>query len=426
MLWESLSGSFVKRFFVTLTTIIPEAEEQAPEKVLYNHACATLSDLDMEVVRNVPPGGNWMDLPETTVAKSARLTQIKKSGGRTTYYGRLNEEMPSYTVNTYFNRPGNGTFIHPSQDRLISMREAARLQSFPDNYRFKGSLSSRYKQIGNAVPPLLARSIGTKIRKGLTIDLFCGAGGLSEGLEQAGHKIILASDSNPNMCETYQSNNPKTKVIQTDINKSEDVDILLENIEFKLRGRTLKLLAGGPPCQGFSTAGKWNPNDVRNSLLFKTLDFVRVLEPEYVLLENVPGIRSMQKGKLFESFITSLEAEDYKTQIYLLKAEQFGVPQRRRRVFIVANRNGTFIKDPDVRLSSIVRGRTRYDAHIDVNGLPPPVTVSEAISDLPVIASGEGNEVVKYNSAWLNSDYQRLMRGLISFKNFFTMRTKQC
>ncbi len=425
MLWESLSGSFVKRFFVTLTTIIPEAEEQAPEKVLYNHACATLSELDMEVVRNVPPGGNWMDLPAATVAKSARLTQIKKSGGRTTYYGRLNEEMPSYTVNTYFNRPGNGTFIHPKQNRLISMREAARLQSFPDHYRFRGSVSSRYKQIGNAVPPLLARSIGIKIRKGLTIDLFCGAGGLSEGLEQAGHTIILASDSNPNMCETYRSNNPKTKVIQTDINKSEDADILLENIQSKLRGRSLKLLAGGPPCQGFSTAGKWNPNDVRNLLLFKTLDFVRVLEPEYVLLENVPGIRSMQKGKLFESFITSLEAEGYKTQIYLLKAEQFGVPQRRRRVFIVANRNGTFIKDPDVRLSSIVRGKTRYDAHISGDGLPPPVTVSEAISDLPAIASGEGHEVVEYVTEWLNSDYQRLMRGMISFKDFFGKRTEQ-
>jgi len=424
MLWESLSGSSVKRFFVTLTTIIPDAVEQT-EKVLYNHVCATLSELDMEVVRNVPPGGNWMNLPESTVAKSARLTQIKKSGGRTTYYGRLNETMPSYTINTYFNRPGNGTFIHPSQDRLISMREAARLQSFPDHYRFNGSLSSRYKQIGNAVPPLLARSIGTMIRKGLGIDLFCGAGGLSEGLEQAGHKIVLASDSNPNMCETYRFNNPKTKVIQTDINKSEDIDILLENIESILRGRTLKLLAGGPPCQGFSTAGKWNPNDVRNSLLFKTLDFVRELEPEYVLLENVPGIRSMQKGKLLESLIESLEAEEYTTQTYILKAEQFGVPQRRRRVFIVANRIGNPIRNPDVRLSSIARGKTRYDAHIAVDGLPPPVTVSEAISDLPAIASGEGHDVVEYEKEWLNSDYQGLMRGMISFKDFFGKRTEQ-
>ena len=409
---------------MTLTTAIPEVQAQEAERLLFNHICATLSELDMEVVMNVPPGGNWMNLPETTIAKSARLTQIKKSGGRTTYYGRLNSGMPSYTVNTYFNRPGNGTFIHPIQNRLISMREAARLQSFPDRYRFWGSLSSRYKQIGNAVPPLLARSLGEKIPKGLCVDLFCGAGGLSEGLEQAGHNTILSSDSNSNMCETFQFNNPKTRVIQSDLHNKEDVENLLENIESELNGRTLQLLAGGPPCQGFSTAGKWNPSDVRNSLLFKTLDLIRGLEPEYVLLENVPGIRSMQKGKLLESFIGSLESEGYKTQTYLLKAEQFGVPQRRRRVFIVANRNDIPIDDPDVKLASIARGKTRDDAHIENNGLPVPVTVSEAISDLPAISSGEGSDVSEYDQEWITSNYQRLMRGRISLDDFISMRTK--
>jgi len=409
---------------VTLTTAIPEVQAQEAERLLFNHICATLSELDMEVVMNVPPGGNWMNLPETTIAKSARLTQIKKSGGRTTYYGRLNSGMPSYTVNTYFNRPGNGTFIHPIQNRLISMREAARLQSFPDRYRFLGSLSSRYKQIGNAVPPLLARSLGEKIPKGLCVDLFCGAGGLSEGLEQAGHNTILSSDSNTNMCETFQFNNPKTRVIQSDLHNKEDVENLLENIESELNGRTLQLLAGGPPCQGFSTAGKWNPADVRNSLLFKTLDLIRGLEPEYVLLENVPGLRSMQKGKLLESFIGSLESEGYKTQTYLLKAEQFGVPQRRRRIFIVANRNDIPIDDPDVKLAPIARGKTRYDAHIENNGLPVPVTVSEAISDLPAISSGKGSDVSEYNQEWITSNYQRLMRGIISLDDFISMRTK--
>ena len=425
MTWESLSGTHTKRFFVILTTTIPEEVEQASEKVLYNHVCATLSELDMEVVMNVPPGGNWMNLPETTVAKSARLTQIKKSGGRTTYYGRLNSRMPSYTVNTYFNRPGNGTFIHPTQNRLISMREAARLQSFSDRYRFRGSLSSRYKQIGNAVPPLLARSLGEKIPKGLCVDLFCGAGGLSEGLEQAGHRTILSSDSNQNMCETFQFNNPYTRVIQSDFTKQEEVDSLLENIESELSGRTLQLLTGGPPCQGFSTAGKWNPDDVRNSLLFKTIELVRELEPEYVLLENVPGIRSMKKGKLLESFLGSLETEGYKTQMYLLKAEQFGVPQRRRRVFILANRNDIPIDDPEVRLAPIARGKTRYDAHIENNGFPDPVTVSEAISDLPAISSGEGNDIDEYDTSWISSDYQRLMRGMISLNDFFLKRTEQ-
>ncbi|TFG31293.1 DNA (cytosine-5-)-methyltransferase [Candidatus Thorarchaeota archaeon] len=410
---------------MTISTRIPEVAVHESEKVLFNHVCATLSELDMEVVLNVPPGGNWMNLPDTTIAKSSRLTQIKNSGGRTTYYGRLNSEMPSYTVNTYFNRPGNGTFIHPTQNRLISMREAARLQSFPDHYRFRGSLSSMYKQIGNAVPPLLARAIGEKIPKGLCVDLFCGAGGLSEGLTQAGHKTILSSDSNQNMCETFQFNNPDTKVIQSDFNKQEEVDILLENIESELSGRTLQLLTGGPPCQGFSTAGKWNPNDVRNSLLFKTIELVNELEPEYILLENVPGIQSMKKGKLLDSFLLSLGAKGYTTQTYLLKAEQFGVPQRRRRVFIVANRNSTRIDDPEVRLAPIARGKTRYDAYIEGNGYPNPVTVSEAISDLPAISSGEGQDIDEYDTDWITSDYQRLMRGIIALNEFFLKRTEQ-
>ncbi|MHA2067564.1 MAG: DNA cytosine methyltransferase, partial [Candidatus Thorarchaeota archaeon] len=155
-------------------------EEQASGSLLYNHVSATLSELDMEVVRSVRPGGNWKDIPPSIAQKSARLRQIRASGGRTTYYGRLREDLPSYTINTYFNRPGNGTFIHPVQDRIISIREAARLQSFPDRYRFMGSTTSMYKQIGNAVPPLMARAMGEQIRRGRVADLFSGAGGLSE------------------------------------------------------------------------------------------------------------------------------------------------------------------------------------------------------------------------------------------------------
>jgi len=407
-----------------VTITLPETLLQENENALYNHVCATLSALDMEVVMNVPPGGNWMDLPNSTIAKSARLTQIKKSGGRTTYYGRLNFNLPSYTINTYFNRPGNGTFIHPTQHRLISMREAARLQSFPDSYRFMGSLSSRYKQIGNAVPPLLARAVGITIPQGLGVDLFCGAGGLSEGLKQAGQNIILSSDTNPNMCQTYQFNHPETRVLQSDFNDKVRVKELLNTIESELNGRTLRLLAGGPPCQGFSTAGKWNPDDVRNSLLFKTLEFVKELRPEYILFENVPGIRTMKKGNLLKSFLSSLENEGYSPRVLFLKAEQFGVPQRRRRVFILGNCTGESIERPEVCIAPIVRGKTRYDSFIEENGLPPPVSVSEAISDLPSLVSGEGQDTIEYSQDWITSDYQRLMRGLITFDEFLVKRTE--
>ena len=131
--------------------------------MVYNHTTYSLSKNDIRMVRSVPPGGNWKNIPLDIPSK--RLEQIRVSGGRTTLYGRLSFEKPSYTITTYFNRPGNGTYIHPIHDRVISAREAARFQSFPDNYIFQGSKGSLCKQIGNAVPPLLAFSIATQIKK---------------------------------------------------------------------------------------------------------------------------------------------------------------------------------------------------------------------------------------------------------------------
>ena len=100
--------------------------------MIHNHITYPLSDLDMQMVVAVPQGGNWKNIPLHIPSK--RLEQIRKSGGRTTLYGRLAWNKPSFTVTTYFNRPGNGTYVHPEQNRVISAREAARLQSFPDNW----------------------------------------------------------------------------------------------------------------------------------------------------------------------------------------------------------------------------------------------------------------------------------------------------
>ena len=407
---------------VNLTIFRPEGSKIESNKYLYNHVCAPLSQLDMEIVKSIPSGGNWQDLPDAIIAKSARLTQIKKSGGRTTYYGRLNSDLPSYTINTYFNRPGNGTFIHPNQDRLISLREAARLQSFPDTYCFMGSITSQFKQIGNAVPPLLAKILGKSIKRGRCIDLYCGAGGLSEGLKESGHTILVAADWNSNMCETYANNHRHTEVVKADMTSQMNVKDLLNLVESKLHGRTLNLLSGGPPCQGFSTAGKWQVSDKRNTLLFRILDFVENLAPNSLLLENVPGIKSMLKGEILEKFVKALQAQDYSVNVILLKAEEYGVPQLRRRVFIFANRDGIQIEEPKKHLASIVRGKRRYEVHPEKNGMPPPVSVHEAISDLPSIDSGGGLSVIEYNEKWIESDYQRLMRGLIASDEFFDNR----
>ena len=409
----------------SLSQSVLDSEMVNSSDVLFNHTCSTLSELDMEMIQAVPEGGNWQYIPARVIKKSARLTQINKSGGRTTYYGRLMGNLPSYTINTYFNRPGNGTFIHPKQDRLISMREAARLQSFPDRFRFLGSRSSRYKQIGNAVPPLLARAVAKLLKPGKVVDVFSGAGGLSEGFVQAGHEVILATDSNSNMCDTYAYNHPTTKVVQANMHLQSPSLEIIEEIERALAGKQLDVLIGGPPCQGFSTAGNRDASDSRNSLVFRMLDLVGSLQPDAVVIENVLGLRRMQNGAVLDAITSFLELEEYSVVVLILKAEEFAVPQRRRRLFVIGQKEGSITAPPKKLLASLVRGRTRDSISLATEKIPPPVNVLEAISDLPTILSGSGEDMIEYQSEWTKTDYQRLMRDSISFDYFIAKRTKQ-
>ena len=126
--------------------------------LLYNHIAPRFSELEQQMVVYVPPGGNWSNIPESVPSK--RLEQIRRNGGgRTTYYGRLRWDKPSYTISTYFNRIGNGCHIHPEQDRLISIREGARLQSFPDSFIMHKNDHKAYKQFGNAVNVAVVKKI---------------------------------------------------------------------------------------------------------------------------------------------------------------------------------------------------------------------------------------------------------------------------
>lgn len=123
----------------------------------------TMSEKDREFVRHIPPGGNYMDIPDEF--STQRIMNFKKTGGRTTTYGRLHPDRPAYTINTYFNRPNVGTNYHYAQERLITPREALRLQSFHDDFEpvYK-SQRSLHMQIGNAVPPLMAKGIAEALK----------------------------------------------------------------------------------------------------------------------------------------------------------------------------------------------------------------------------------------------------------------------
>ncbi|MCE2070457.1 DNA cytosine methyltransferase [Streptococcus thermophilus] len=128
------------------------------------HYYPQMSELDKQIISFVKPGGNYMDVPD--FVPSNRIKKFKETGGRTTCYGRLLPSKPSYTINTHFNRPNVGCNIHYSEDRLITVREAMRFQSFPDSYRVVSKTKrGLHTVVGNAVPPLLAQIIARKIKK---------------------------------------------------------------------------------------------------------------------------------------------------------------------------------------------------------------------------------------------------------------------
>ena len=136
------------------------------EKVLKNHNKQKQSELDTFIIENVKEGGNYMDIPSTVNSK--RIRRLQQEGGHTTCYGRMDRKKTSYTINTYFNRPNVGCNIHYSENRLITAREALRLQSFPDEYEvIANSKQGMNTIIGNAVPPLMAKEIAKKIKKQL-------------------------------------------------------------------------------------------------------------------------------------------------------------------------------------------------------------------------------------------------------------------
>ena len=130
------------------------------------HECPRMSGTDQLLVSHIPPGGNYLQIPDEIA--TARVLKFKATGGRTTTYGRLHPDRPSYTINTYFRRPNVGCNFHYSEPRLITPREAMRFQAIPDHFELVyGSQDERNAFIGNAVPPLLAHAIAWSLRQTL-------------------------------------------------------------------------------------------------------------------------------------------------------------------------------------------------------------------------------------------------------------------
>ncbi len=232
------------------------------------------------------------------------------------------------------------------------------------------------------------------------VELFAGAGGMVLGLEQAGFKTLLANEVHAHPCMTLRHNFPGVPVVEGSIRDFQTAE-LFSAAGFD-RIPEVDLVAGGPPCQGFSTAGAKDPNDPRNSLIG---DFVRVIndiKPRVFLLENVTGLLTMRGGKLWENVANELADLGYKFHHQILHAADYGVPQMRRRLIVLGAREDAPPPHPE----------PRHDApHAEPNLFEteslPYVTCGEALADIPTIGHGMTGQFYEIDPV---TDFQIKMR----------------
>ncbi|MBE9186246.1 DNA cytosine methyltransferase [Microcoleus sp. LEGE 07076] len=168
------------------------------------------------------------------------------------------------------------------------------------------------------------------------VDLFCGAGGMTQGLLQAGFRPVASVEINPIASATHTNNFPDCQHLCDDIKNLNPQQLLAE-----IGSPQVHVVVGGPPCQGFSVAGKRDPNDPRNRLFREFVRVVSEIRPWYVVMENVPGILTMQKGAVKQAICEAFQEIGYPhVSVAILESAAYGVPQIRPRAIFIANRFG--------------------------------------------------------------------------------------
>lgn len=250
-----------------------------------------------------------------------------------------------------------------------------------------------------------------------SLDLFAGAGGLSQGLCEAGFKSLYANEISLRYAQTYVANHPETHVDSRDI-REVDAGKIRHVLGVK-RGQ-LDLIAGGPPCQGFSiNAPKRSTEDSRNHLFREYLRFVTEFQPKLVMIENVPGMVSFEGGATLDAILESLTQLGYDADVRILYAPHYGIPQTRWRTIVLGSRIGldpaTLFPEPlrnapvRVNFTSQFGGKNLISLPRSLE-LPSHVTVKDAIGDLPVLLNGELGMPVKAYRRSADNPYQHLMR----------------
>ena len=228
------------------------------------------------------------------------------------------------------------------------------------------------------------------------VDLFSGAGGLSRGFMDAGFNVVLGVDFDDAALRTFKENHGSAEAMKLDLFNHENIDTIINYLNE--RDIKLDVLVGGPPCQGFSIAGPRNMNDKRNSLYLAMVKLAQKIQPQAVVLENVPGMLQTNGGIGAKRIIQDFKEIGYKMVPKLLYAPDYGIPQMRKRVFFVG------LKDQNVEFE-----------------FPKPmflpkdyVSCEDAIGDLPSLQTIEGEiiygEEIQEYAAPISNSYQEKMR----------------
>ena len=275
------------------------------------------------------------------------------------------------------------------------------------------------------------------------VSLFSGAGGMDVGFANAGFNILCANDIDADSCETYQLNSTGTVVINGDL-----CDHLQDLENFK----GVDVIFGGPPCQGFSVAGKMNPADPRSSLLLKFLEVVERLQPKLFVCENVKALATLQKwSHVREEFHRIAYKAGYDCEYIVLNASNFGVPQVRERVFFIGAKKGNLPplqkffralerKSPTIRetIAHLGRAGTQFNSRVChakitlaanpvmrrspyagmlFNGLGRPVKLAGYSATLPASMGGNKTPIVDEEelhggkSSWVEQYHKNLLEG---------------
>ncbi len=209
------------------------------------------------------------------------------------------------------------------------------------------------------------------------IDLFCGAGGLSHGISLCGAKVVAGFDNDKDSLRTFKMNHPESEEILADLSR---------NVPGIGEYSGIDVVVGGPPCQGFSISGKRDPRDIRNQLYKVYFETLTKLQPKMFILENVPNMISMDGGRFKNEVISSLGDIGYKINVQVIIASDYGIPQKRKRVFFFGSKDSQF---------ELKKDQTKKE-----------VTCKDAISDLPDMDLDKGIGYPKEASTL----YQKKMR----------------